>query len=264
MQEVFQALSDPTRRRILDLLADEELTAGEVANQFEMSWPSVSRHLGVLRTAGLIVSRREGSSIVYALNSEVVGQAASEVSRLAHGTQRFRVVVCRIGLTGHSDAAHYLLVQALPEDRYEIVVTPPVRYRTAEKAAEEIVLENPDAVGLGIGHESHILVPEVIRSMKESGLTDVPIFVAGDYPSDAIPKFKGAGVSGFLFDDFKQDSLGNFARWLEASLRAREVQRLLESQLADSYLIGNFAGAVHPDTATWFKEEDAKAKSHHR
>lgn len=266
VQEAFQALADPTRRQILRLLGDKELSAGEVANEFEMSWPSVSRHLGVLRTAALIVSRREGSNIVYSLNSDSLEQLATQVARLNRGAKKFRVVTSRIGLTGYDplhpqDRAHYLLIQALPEDRYEIVTMPPVRYRRADQAADEIVLENPDAVGLSVGNESHLLVPEVTQLLRTAGVADVPIFVSGDYPADAIPKFKESGVSGFLFDDFKQESIGGFARWLEAALNARESQRTLERQLLDSYAIGNFAGAIHPDVATWFKEEKADSEA---
>lgn len=70
--EVFRALSDPTRREILRLLARGELAAGELSERFEMSKPSVSHHFAVLKDADLIRSRREGQRIVYSLNTTVI------------------------------------------------------------------------------------------------------------------------------------------------------------------------------------------------
>lgn len=67
---VFRALADPTRRQILEDLRDGELTAGEIAAHFPISGPSVSRHLGLLRSAGLIQERREANKIYYALAAE--------------------------------------------------------------------------------------------------------------------------------------------------------------------------------------------------
>ena len=72
MSDVFKALADPTRRRILRLLRDGPLTSGEIAERFDTSWPTVSRHLAVLRDAGLILSVREGQQIIYELNTTVV------------------------------------------------------------------------------------------------------------------------------------------------------------------------------------------------
>ncbi|MBB4743404.1 DNA-binding transcriptional ArsR family regulator [Actinoplanes octamycinicus] len=80
---VFRALADPTRRQILEDLRDGELTAGEIADRFPISGPSISRHLGVLRSAGLIRERREANRIYYALVPErlalCVGQFLSAV-----------------------------------------------------------------------------------------------------------------------------------------------------------------------------------------
>jgi len=70
--QVFKALADPTRREILDLLAKGEMTAGELAQHFEMTWPSMSHHFSVLKDADLITSRRDGQQIWYALNTTVV------------------------------------------------------------------------------------------------------------------------------------------------------------------------------------------------
>jgi DNA-binding transcriptional ArsR family regulator len=65
---VFEALADPTRRRVLELLADRELSAGELAASFPLSRPAVSRHLRVLREAGLVRSRGEAQRRVYSLD----------------------------------------------------------------------------------------------------------------------------------------------------------------------------------------------------
>jgi ArsR family transcriptional regulator len=72
MNEVFKALADPTRRKILDLLKEQELTAGEIADQFEMSKPSISSHLKILKSAGLVLDEKKGQFIIYSLNSTVL------------------------------------------------------------------------------------------------------------------------------------------------------------------------------------------------
>src|ERR1700733_1119286 len=64
---VFKALADPTRRQILADLRDGEMSAGEIAARFTISGPSVSRHLSILRAAGLVTERRDANRILYAL-----------------------------------------------------------------------------------------------------------------------------------------------------------------------------------------------------
>ena len=71
MPDAFRAIADPTRREILRLLRDGPKTSGEIAEHFSSSWPTVSRHLAVLRDAGLILSERSGQQIVYELNTTV-------------------------------------------------------------------------------------------------------------------------------------------------------------------------------------------------
>jgi DNA-binding transcriptional ArsR family regulator len=80
----FRALADPTRRQILEDLRGGELAAGEIASRFAISAPSISRHLGVLKGAGLVTERRDGNRILYALAEE----------RLATCIGRFLSVVC--------------------------------------------------------------------------------------------------------------------------------------------------------------------------
>ena len=68
----FRALADPTRRQILRLLRERRRTSGEIADAFPSSWPTISRHLAVLRSAGLIVGERTGQFIEYDVNSTVL------------------------------------------------------------------------------------------------------------------------------------------------------------------------------------------------
>ncbi len=72
MNEVFKALSDPTRREILRLLSHGERTAGELAEPFDITKPSMSHHFAVLREADLVRTRREGQQIFYSLNTTVL------------------------------------------------------------------------------------------------------------------------------------------------------------------------------------------------
>lgn len=69
--DIFKALSDPTRREILHLLREGDLSAGAIAANFAMSKPSVSHHLASLRRAGLVSAERRGQEIVYSLNTTV-------------------------------------------------------------------------------------------------------------------------------------------------------------------------------------------------
>ncbi len=74
MNQLFKALNDSTRREILQLLKDKDLTAGEIADQFKISKPSISHHLDLLRQAGLVVSVKEGQFIYYSLNTTVMDE----------------------------------------------------------------------------------------------------------------------------------------------------------------------------------------------
>lgn len=82
-ESVFQALADGTRREILDLLRTRERSAGEVSERFPISRPAISRHLRVLREAGLVEQRKEAQWRVYRLNPE----ALREVD---HWLERYR------------------------------------------------------------------------------------------------------------------------------------------------------------------------------
>jgi len=69
MNEVFKALGDPNRRKILDLLKKKDLTAGEIVESFNISGPSISHHLDILRKSNLISSEKQGQFIVYSINT---------------------------------------------------------------------------------------------------------------------------------------------------------------------------------------------------
>lgn len=71
VNELFKALSDENRRKILDLLRNGDLTAGEIANHFEMSKPGISQHLSVLKNAELVYALKKGQYVYYSLNSTV-------------------------------------------------------------------------------------------------------------------------------------------------------------------------------------------------
>lgn len=68
---VFKALSDSTRREILNMLQKSDLTAGDIADQFDMTKPSISHHLNILKQANLVQDIRKGQNIYYSLNTTV-------------------------------------------------------------------------------------------------------------------------------------------------------------------------------------------------
>ena len=106
---VFRALADPTRREILRLLRAAPRTSGEIAARFDSSWPTVSRHLSVLKDAGLVTAERNGQEIHYELNTSVFEELVEHLMELlkpngAHAAhapfaalthQRCRMVDCQ-------------------------------------------------------------------------------------------------------------------------------------------------------------------------
>jgi DNA-binding transcriptional ArsR family regulator len=71
-ENVFKAMSDKSRRRIIELLKDGPKTAGEIASHFPYAQPTISRHLNVLKHANLITDERDGLFIIYSLNTTVL------------------------------------------------------------------------------------------------------------------------------------------------------------------------------------------------
>lgn len=84
----FQALSDPTRREILRMLRQNDLTAGEIADHFQITRPSISHHLSILKNANLVIDERKGQFISYSLNTsvleEVMGWFAGIIDKGGH------------------------------------------------------------------------------------------------------------------------------------------------------------------------------------
>lgn len=75
MSRVYQALAHPVRRKVLALLRERDMTAGELAEHFDISKPTLSGHFAVLRDAGLVHGDRNGTSITYHLNVSVLEEA---------------------------------------------------------------------------------------------------------------------------------------------------------------------------------------------
>lgn len=82
MQDTLQALADPTRREILNLLKQSRMSAGEISNHFSISGAAVSRHLSVLKEVDLIRDEREGKYIYYELNATVLEEILLWISEL--------------------------------------------------------------------------------------------------------------------------------------------------------------------------------------
>jgi DNA-binding transcriptional ArsR family regulator len=100
--DAFRALADPTRREILRLLRDRPRPSGEIAEHFPTAWATISRHLGVLRSAKLIVAEKNGTSVVYELNATIMqelvahmldwaGRGGTNAQMAARGADRDRL-----------------------------------------------------------------------------------------------------------------------------------------------------------------------------
>lgn len=85
--DAFKAIADPARRKILHLLRGGEMTAGDLAGQFDMTKPTMSHHFAVLVDADLITRRREGQTIWYALNTTVLEDVIAWAMELAGRTR---------------------------------------------------------------------------------------------------------------------------------------------------------------------------------
>lgn len=85
MNEVWKALADGTRREILRRLRDGDMNAGTIASFFDISKPSISHHLNVLRNAGLVLVEREGQELIYSLNVTVAQEAMAAALALFGG-----------------------------------------------------------------------------------------------------------------------------------------------------------------------------------
>ncbi|WP_418791957.1 autorepressor SdpR family transcription factor [Phosphitispora sp. TUW77] len=71
MDKTFKALSDKTRRKILKDLKERNMSAGDIADRFDISKPSISHHLDILKNAGLVLSEKQGQYVIYSLNTSI-------------------------------------------------------------------------------------------------------------------------------------------------------------------------------------------------
>lgn len=85
MNLLFKALSDPTRRKILEMLSGGDMTAGQIADAFDISKPSISHHLSALKAAGLVLDERDGQNILYSLNTTSFQQVVQWIYTLREG-----------------------------------------------------------------------------------------------------------------------------------------------------------------------------------
>jgi DNA-binding transcriptional ArsR family regulator len=90
MDKIFKALADPTRRRILQLLREREMTAGELADCFELAKPTLSGHFAVLREADLVLAEKSGTHITYRLNVSVLEEGLLGFAELVRLGERPR------------------------------------------------------------------------------------------------------------------------------------------------------------------------------
>lgn len=84
MGDVWSALADPTRRKILALLREQDLNAGEIAAQFDMTKPSISHHLNQLKQANLVTAEKSGQNVVYSINTSVFEEILQRFSEWTH------------------------------------------------------------------------------------------------------------------------------------------------------------------------------------
>ena len=83
MNEILKALAHPTRRKVLAMLKRGPLASGEIAEAFDVAWPTMTTHLNALRAAGLVTAERNGTSIRYRLNASVMEETAAALLDLA-------------------------------------------------------------------------------------------------------------------------------------------------------------------------------------
>lgn len=82
MNKVFKALNDETRRKIIELLKEKDMTAGEIAQQFNMTKPSISHHLDLLKQSELVTSEKNGQYVTYSINMTVVDDLMGWIIKL--------------------------------------------------------------------------------------------------------------------------------------------------------------------------------------
>ena len=84
MADVWKALADPTRRKILELLKKRDMNAGEIAEEFNMTKPSISNHLSILKQADLVEADKQGQNVIYSLKTSVLEDIMAMISNLTN------------------------------------------------------------------------------------------------------------------------------------------------------------------------------------
>lgn len=84
MNKTFKALSDPTRREILELLSKGDMNANEIVQNFNISQPSISKHLEILKQAELVTAEKKGQYVIYSLNLTVLQTVLGEFLKIFH------------------------------------------------------------------------------------------------------------------------------------------------------------------------------------
>jgi DNA-binding transcriptional ArsR family regulator len=84
MGDAWKALADPTRRKILELLKEKDMNAGEIAESFNMTKPSISNHLNILKQAELVDSEKQGQNVIYTLQTSVLEDILNMISNLTN------------------------------------------------------------------------------------------------------------------------------------------------------------------------------------
>ena len=88
MNIIFKALNDTTRRSILEMLKEKDMTAGDISDQFNISKPSISHHLDLLKQAGLVVAVKEGQFILYSINTTVMDEMLKWMMQFSPKTKK--------------------------------------------------------------------------------------------------------------------------------------------------------------------------------
>jgi ArsR family transcriptional regulator, arsenate/arsenite/antimonite-responsive transcriptional repressor len=96
MNNLFKAFNDPTRREILELLKNGDMTAGDIADHFDMSKPSISHHLDLLKQADLVISVKQGQFVTYSLNMTVMDEILAWFVQFKTAVQKEEILVPKV------------------------------------------------------------------------------------------------------------------------------------------------------------------------
>ena len=118
MTKVFKALSDGTRQQILRLLERRECTVGEIVSNFELSQPTISRHLSVLKEANLVVDKRRGQNVIYRLNHDALADSMRGLLRPVPQLQASSPLIPRRPHRAVGATSRVIFARRDPSDRW--------------------------------------------------------------------------------------------------------------------------------------------------